>query len=546
MELTVNVKLLLNVHLGSAGGNHRRLDMKKHELNSDCVGCGITRRQFLTGCAMCAGAAALSGTPQPVQAADSDGKVRIRIVYSLHAVKQPRPDWPNIGFDFGPVMKRINKVLANRCRGFEFVTSMATGPEQAKKIIEQDKSGGIDGYLVYQMNCWNRVVQTIATSGKPVLYADFLYAGSGGFLVYTAGFLRQKAPNVGFVTSSKISDLVEAVKCFELVKKGGSLSEFVAATARVRMTRTPKLQDTACTPDELKTISAKECLKRMKESKILAVRDQNSGPAAPIMGIPVERVSFAEVNEAWKAADKDKAMAIAERWAKNAIKVEGVSRETLEQSAAMYLTQKAVLKKHGANAISINCLGGFYGGHIHAYPCLGFYELQNEGLVGGCECDLRSAATMVTVGALTQGRPGYISDPVIDTAKRQIIYAHCVAPNRMFGPKGQANPYEILTHSEDRQGASVRSILPVGYMTTTLEFAQEKKEVLFHQGRAVDNDRNDRACRTKLAVEPIGDLEKLFTEWDRWGWHRVTFYGDLKEPVYELADALGYKVTEEA
>ncbi|NIP27833.1 MAG: hypothetical protein GWN67_22425, partial [Phycisphaerae bacterium] len=75
----------------------------------------------------------------------------------------------------------------------------------------------------------------------------------------------------------------------------------------------------------------------MKESKILAVRDQQSGPAAPIMGIPVERVSFAEVNEAWKAADKNEAKEIAERWAKNATKVEGVSRETLEQSAAMYL-----------------------------------------------------------------------------------------------------------------------------------------------------------------------------------------------------------------
>jgi hypothetical protein len=520
--------------------------MKKHKLNSECSGCGVTRRQFLAGCAMCTGAAALAGIPRPVRAAGNEDKVRIRIVYSLHAVKQPGPDWPNVGFDFEPVMKRINTTLANRCRGFEFLPSMANGPEQAEKILEQDKSGGIDGYLVYQMNCWNRVVQTIATSGKPVLYADFLYAGSGGFLVYTADFLRKKTPNVGFVTSSRIDDVVEAVRCFELVKKGGSVSEFVAATAKARTARTAKPGNMTCKPDELKTISAKECLKRMKESKILAVRDQNSGAAAPIMGIPVESVSFAEVNEAWKAADKDEARAVAERWAKAADRVEGVSRETLEQSAAMYLAEKAVLKKHGANAISMNCLGGFYGGHIHAYPCLGFYELLNEGLVGGCECDLRSAATMVAVGALAQGRPGFISDPVIDTAKHQIIYAHCVAPNRMFGPKGQTNPYEILTHSEDRQGASVRSILPVGYMTTTLEFAQEKKEVLFHQGRAVDNDRNDRACRTKLAVEPVGDLEKLFTEWDRWGWHRVTFYGDLKEPVYELAGALGYKVTEEA
>jgi len=204
------------------------------------------------------------------------------------------------------------------------------------------------------------------------------------------------------------------------------------------------------------------------------------------------------------------------------------------------------LKKHGANAIAINCLGGFYGGHIHAYPCLGFHELNNEALVGACECDLRSTATMVAMTTLTQGRPGYISDPVIDTSKRQIIYAHCVASNRVFGPQGQANPFQILTHSEDRQGASVRSILPLGYMTTTVEFSHNRKEVLFHQGKAAANDPDDRACRTKLAAEPVGDIEKLFTMWDRWGWHRVTYYGDLKEPVFALADALGYKVCEEA
>jgi len=507
---------------------------------------GMNRRQFLRGCAACAGAAGLLSRPSRLGAAGKSDSVRIRIVYSLHAAKQARPDWPNIGFDFGPVMARINKVLADRCAGFEFVSSMANGPEQARKILDEDKSAAIDGYLVYQMNCWNRVVQTMATSGKPVLYADFKYAGSGGFLVYTAGFLRKRTPNVGFVASSQIEDLVEAVKCFQLVKKGRSLADFVAATARVRVARTPKPGDLVCKADELKTLTPKECLERMKASKILAVRNQESGLAAPIMGIPVLRVSFAEVNDAWKAADKDEARAIVERWEKTATEITGVKRETLEQSAAMYLAQKAVLKKHGANAITINCLGGFYGGHIHAYPCLGFHELLNEALVGACECDLRSTATMVAMTTLTQGRPGYISDPVIDTSKRQIIYAHCVASNRVFGPKGRANAFEILTHSEDRQGASLRSILPAGYMTTTLEFAQEKKEVLLHQGKSVDNDRNDRACRTKLAVEPVGDLEKLFTEWDRWGWHRVTLYGDLKEPVYALADALGYKVTEEA
>ena len=512
---------------------------------SGCM--GMSRRGFLaTGCAACLGAAGCASMKSEHKAAKNAGKMRIRTIYSLHAEVQPGPDWPNVGFDFRPPMERINSELASAFPNFEFVPTLSTGPEQAQKILEEDASGKIDGYIVYQMNCWNQVVQTIATSGKPVLYADFQYAGSGGFLVYTAGFLRNNAPNVGFVASSDMKDQIAAVRCFDVVRKGGSPADFVAATAQARVKSTPGSGRLACKSDSLAVLSPTECLARMKASRILAVRDQEAGDGGEFMGIPITRVAFAELNDAWANADKDEARAVADRWEKNAAVIEDVSRETLETSAAMYLGQKAVLNKYGANAITINCLGGFYGGHIHAYPCLGFHELNNEGLIGACECDISSTATMVTFTALSQGRPGYISDPVIDTAKGEIIYAHCVASNRPFGPQGPVNPYEILTHSEDRQGACVRSIFPLGYMTTSLQVSSDRKEVLFHQGKAVENDPDDRACRTKVGVKPVGDIEKLFTMWDQWGWHRVTFFGDLREPVFALADAAGWKVVEEA
>ena len=102
------------------------------------------------------------------------------------------------------------------------------------------------------------------------------------------------------------------------------------------------------------------------------------------------------------------------------------------------------------------------------------------------------------------------------------------------------------SHSEDRQGAAVRSLLPAAYMTTALEVSRDGKEILLHRARAAGNDPDDRACRTKLEAEPVGEFEKLFREWDRWGWHRVTFYGDLEQPVRGLAAALGCKVVEEA
>jgi hypothetical protein len=515
---------------------------------SSCVRCPLNRRRFLIrGSAAAVGTVGWLAAPGWLEAATPQAKTRVRIVYALDAAVQPRPTWPNQGFDFRPVMERINHELERRCKGFEFVVSSAAGEEQARKILETDQAaGGVDGYLVYQMNAWNRVVQTIATSGKPVLYADFQFGGSGGFLIYGAALRRSNAANVGYAASSKLRDVADAVKCFNVVKRGGSAADFVAATEQVRLAATPRAGRLACKPDALKCLSPQECLRRFQESKILAVRSPEAGPASSFMGIQIQPISFGELNAAWRNADPDEARAVADRWRRTARKIEGVSRETLESSAAMYLAEKAVMKKHGADGITINCLGGFYGGHIHAYPCLGFYELNNAAQVGGCECDVRSAATMLAGTILTQGRPGYISDPVLDTSKRRIIYAHCVAHTKAFGPDGPANPFEILTHSEDRQGASIRSWLPAGYMTTSLEFEPARKEILMHRAKAVGNDPDDRACRTKLCAEPVGDFEKLFREWDRWGWHRVTFYGDLKEPIYALADAMGWQVVEEA
>ena len=203
--------------------------------------------------------------------------MRIRIIYSLHGAQQTGPDWPNKGFD---LFRSWSRSTANWPSN---VPSLNLSPPWPPAGTGQSNSGGgqgraIDGYLVYQMNCWNQVVQTF-DSGKPVLYADFQFGGSGGFLVYTAGFLRSKAPNVGFVASSQIEDLVEAVKCFALAKKGRSASDFVAATAQASDARTPEAGRPQCKPDQLQLLSTGRMPRPHEASKILALRGQESAPA---------------------------------------------------------------------------------------------------------------------------------------------------------------------------------------------------------------------------------------------------------------------------
>ena len=470
--------------------------------------CPFSRRCFLSGCAASAAFAAFSALKSTSAAIARPSiptqKARIRLVFT----HQPPEDatWPNIGYDYENRKNLLTQNLRQACPNIDFLPATAINTDEAKKLLDSDAN--IDGYVVYMLGLWTGAPQVIAESGRPTVYVDDLYGGSGEFLTAYASARRNKLKVTG-VSSSRFQDVADAVNCFD-------------------------------------------CLKKLHSSVILKV---GAGPdwwihippkqAKEHFGIKITDITFEQLDQAYKNINPTEARKWADRWINNAEKVVEPKRETIEKSGAMYLAMLDLMHQHKAQAITINCLGGFYGGHMTAYPCLGFFQLNNDGLVGACEADTLSTITMLIMTYLVS-RPGYISDPVVDTSKNQVIYAHCVAPNKVFGTKGAANPYHIRSHSEDRKGAAVRSLLPLGEMTTTVQFDLRKKQVLFHQAKTVANIDEDKACRTKLAAEVKGDIDKLFNHWDKWGWHRVTYYGDLEQPVRHIAALLGYELVEEA
>lgn len=512
--------------------------------------CCLNRRQFVKGCAGCGAIAIMGSLPrlaQPEETAETRAeRVRIRLIFACWALVQDRPTWPHIGYDMRPEIERVTNALREGCPEIEFLPAVAHSLEDADKVLAQHEADRIDGYLVYNMNNWVPVFHRIAALGHPMILADFLYGGSGGFVVNGPQLWRQHK-SFSLIASSNTDDLVAAARCFSLLKTQGR-EAFLAACDRLRRERTPAPRLAKPAEDPVKCVATSECLESLKKAGIVCVGGGSRSLAESVhkhLGITVHIVGFEELAEQAEKVDPQQAEEIAARWKSQAQKVLiDQPEQTLRLSAIQYLAQKALLEKYQAEAITINCLGGFYSGKLKAYPCLGYVELLNSGLIGACEADLNSTVTMVVMNHLTQ-RPGYISDPVIDMSKRQIIYAHCVATTKPFGPEGPSNPYEILTHSEDRRGASVRSYLPVGYLTSTMEIFADRQQILFHQAVAAENVVIDRACRTKLACEVPGDIEKLLLGWSG-GWHRVTFYGDLREPVRELAQALGFRIVEEA
>ncbi len=454
----------------------------------------IPRRGFLKRCAFCAAAPLCS----PLMRAEA-ARTKVRLVFT-QAPKDVE-GWPYVNFDYESKKKEFLAKLTAACPNVEFLTATSMNAEESKAILEKDAE--VDGYLVYLMGIPSRGAgTTIVMSGKRVVVVDHLYGGTGEFLG-CAGPAKKKGLPVAAVSSSRFEDTAQAVRALD---------------AAVRMKNETIL-----------------CVARRDRSKIEAGIKES-------MGAQVVTVPGPELNSLYdKVSEKDGAE-WAQRWIKGAAKVVEPSKAEIVEGGRMYLAMAGLLKQHNSRAITVDCLDLFYSKQLRAYPCMGFFQLNNDNLVGACEADLTSTATMLLM-SMVAGQPGFISDPVIDTSKNQIIYAHCVGSNKVYGPTGKSNPYEIRSHSEDRKGAAVRSLMPLGVMTTTIEFLPLKKEVLFHQAKAVENIDEDKACRTKLAAE-VKDAYKLIEGW-RDGWHRVTYYGDLRAAVEAAASLMGFKVTVE-
>ena len=509
-----------------------------------CVGChhGITRRSFVKGCGMAL--ATVNWAASGISPADESKKKPVRV--GLVFLSRPGSSWPHPEFDVEAREKEIQKLLKDGCRGVEFVpVAVRSSGDVQKAVSMKDK---VDGYLVYVVTLtWplTAAITTIAKLGRPIVVADEYLGGSGVFLVGYSRLCREGIPACG-VSTTRMSDLVAVARCFADLKPGTTPEAFAQKCQRVYRKTFAPFGKMKCLADHVKLTDVGQAVSRFRKSRFLIVGRGRSGQEQDFLGAKGIYIGFDEFNGFYDQVDRQRAAEWADRWTKKADKVVESTPEWIRKAGAVYLATLELLKRYDTNTVTMNCLGGFGAGKLAAYPCLGFMQLLNDGGHGVCEAMPDDTLSMLMARILT-GRPSYVSDPVLDTAKNQIVYAHCVATTKAFGPEGPSNMYRIRTlHDLDPRGTCAQSFLPVGYMTTSFRTNFARKTMIIHQAKSVGNLDAARGCRTQLVGEVRGDIGKLFDQWDRFGWHRVTVFGDVKEPLIEFGKALGLGVVEEA
>jgi len=290
----------------------------------------------------------------------------------------------------------------------------------------------------------------------------------------------------------------------------------------------------------------------LKQTRIIAWGPPVGTPAACSaellkQGFGVELVSFsdAQVKEIWRSIDPAAAEAEARQyWLSQARTIVEPSREKIIEAAKLFLAVKQLMIREKAQAItSSHCMGDPRG-------CLTFSKLNDLGFVGACEGDMDSTITMLLF-AYAFRVPGFISDPVVDLAKNALLHFHCTSVTKADGPAGARLPFAIRSQCDSKGGVALEVQHRVGQAVTCAKLVN-LDTLLVTPGKILETSTHPMACRTQFA-QSVPNAKRLFLNYGRpiqagamAKLHRVVFYGDFMEPLRDLGELMGFKVSDES
>ncbi len=468
----------------------------------------LGRREFLqvsiAGGAFCFGLSRLAAAPGAGPVLISPGcrgtRVKVARLYLVGSNKL----WPTPALDVNAERKRYEAEFARMKDDFadiDFtVDEIIASADEVSRLGERLKD--VDGILIIHMNMGTTPsIKAILGAKKPTVLFAAPYSGHE----WTEFGALRRSPEGALLECMLTSDR----------------NELAAAVRPFR------------------------AIHHLREARILNVtarQDQAYADAVQkkfgCQTVIINRDRMIKTYESIPEAD---ARAEADRWTSQAEKVVEPSKDEIIRSCRLALAFEKLLNEEKATVITVDCYGSMYR-QLPAFPCVGFVRLNNMGLGGICESDLVSAVTHIILQGLS-GKPGFISDPTMDTSANSIILAHCLGSFKMDGPKGASAPYRLRTIMERQEGCVPQVFMRKGAVTQARLIGTDT--MLYFTGQVTDAPDEERGCRTKIVVRVDGDAEKLWENWSH-GLHRSTVYGNLVQDLERFCRFTGIRMVNEA
>lgn len=202
--------------------------------------------------------------------------------------------------------------------------------------------------------------------------------------------------------------------------------------------------------------------------------------------------------------------------------------EDLEAALRLTSAIDKVVSRYRLDAFTLKCFDLL--SELHTTGCLPLAVLNAKGIPAGCEGDVPALLTMLLAKRVA-GVNAFMANPSrIDTAKNEIIFAHCTLPMDMA-------PTNILrSHFESGIGVALQGVLPLGEVTVMKWWGPEMEHYFISTGRLIENLDNPSMCRTQVRLHLDESVDYFLTR--PLGNHHIILLGNHIEPLLRFFDSI--------
>jgi L-fucose isomerase-like protein len=181
--------------------------------------------------------------------------------------------------------------------------------------------------------------------------------------------------------------------------------------------------------------------------------------------------------------------------------------ESVERGALETVEPTSIGIRHAADVLP-SLVGMMEGQHLDAVTvrcfdllealgtsgCLALAELNDRGVVAGCEGDVPSTLGMLWARALI-GTTSWMANPArVDTATNSLLVAHCTIARSMV------SSYTLRSHFESGIGVAIAGRMPAGDYTMLRIGGRRLESLWLAEGVATDRSAEEGLCRTQLEL----------------------------------------------
>lgn len=194
-----------------------------------------------------------------------------------------------------------------------------------------------------------------------------------------------------------------------------------------------------------------------------------------------------------------------------------IDLKELRKSEAFYLALRQLVEENNLTAFTIRCFDILL--EYQTTGCFALAQLNDEGIIAGCEGDIVSLIGIITAVRKTVQQVWMANPSQIDIQKSQLILGHCTVPTYM------TENVKLDTHFESDQGVGLIGKIPESEVTLFRLGGKKLNRKFVCTGTIIPHEHNPNLCRTQLRVKVDNseDLNELLT--NPLGNHLLVLYG---------------------